>query len=135
MFSGCDQHSIESLQVLQNKAARLVTHSPQRTSRKDMFATLQWLTVKQLMFYHSALTTYRVRQSGEPGYLYDILSRDNRQGNIIIPHSNLTLAKKSYCYKGSAEWNELPKSIRSHQQMSKFKSELKKWVFANVQQF
>ena len=29
----------------------------------------------------------------ESGYLYDILSCKNRHGNIIIPHSNHTLAK------------------------------------------
>ena len=49
--------------TLQNKAARIVTHSPLRAHRKDMYNKLGWLTVKQLVIYHSLLTVYRVRQA------------------------------------------------------------------------
>ena len=34
VFGGCDKFEIEALQVMQNRAARLVTHSQSRTSRK-----------------------------------------------------------------------------------------------------
>ena len=57
VFGGCDKYELESLQILQNKAARLVTNSPIRTRRKELFAQLDWLTVNQLVFYHSASTT------------------------------------------------------------------------------
>ena len=33
VFGGCDKEDIEAVQVMQNKAARLVTHAPQRTIR------------------------------------------------------------------------------------------------------
>ena len=135
LFSGCDKHSVASLQILQNKAARIVTRSPLRTSRKEMFGCLQWLTVRQLMFYHSALTTFRVKQSHEPEYLSGILSRENHRGKIIIPHSMLSLAMQSYCFRGSAEWNTLPQSIRRLEKLSKFKEELKKWIFLNIEAF
>ena len=132
---GCDKHSVASLQILQNKAARIITRSPLRTSRKEMFGCLQWLTVRQVMFYHSALTTFRVKQSHEPEYLSGILSRENHRGKIIIPHSMLSLAMQSYCFRGSAEWNTLPQSIRRLEKLSKFKEELKKWIFLNIEAF
>ena len=120
---------------MQNKAARLVTNSPIRTKRKELFAQLDWLTVNQLVFYHSALTTYRIRSSSEPEYLSNIMSRDSRSGRIIIPNTKLSLAMKSYCYRGASQWNSLPNSIRNIQKIGLFKSEVKTWIKTNVTQF
>ena len=36
VFGGCDKDELLSLQVMQNKAARLVTHFPLRAPRKEM---------------------------------------------------------------------------------------------------
>ena len=85
VFGGCDKFEMEAMQIMQNKAARLVTHLDMRTSRKVIISQVGWMTVNQLIFYHSALSTYRVRQSQEPEYLHKILYKDNRASNIIIP--------------------------------------------------
>ena len=135
LFSGCDKFEIEALQVMQNRAARLVTHSQPRTSRKVIFSLVGWMTVSQLMFYFSALSTFRIRQTQEPEYLNNIMSRDNRAGNIIVPNTNLTLAKNSYCYRASTQWNTLPEQIRTLHRISQFKAQLKKWILENVPQF
>jgi hypothetical protein len=135
LFSCCDKFEIEAFQVMQNRAARLVTHSQPRTSRKVIFSLVGWMTVNQLMFYFSALSTFRIRQTQEPEYLNNIMSRDNRAGNIIVPNTNLTLAKNSYCYRASTQWNTLPEQIRILRRISQFKSQLKKWILENVPQF
>ena len=126
---------MEALQIMQNKAARLVTHLDMRTSRKVIFSQVGWMTVNQLIFYHSALSTYRVRLSQEPEYLHKILYKDNRASNIIIPNTSLTLAKNSYCFRGSVQWNSIPDSIRKNLKISQFKSQMKKWILQNVAQF
>ena len=63
VFGGCDKFEIEALQIMQNKAARLVTHSQLRTSRQEIYSQVGWMTVNQLVFYFSALSTFRIRQS------------------------------------------------------------------------
>ena len=135
VFGGCDKFELEALQIMQNKAARLVTHASQRTSRREIFNQLNWLTVHQLVFYHSALSTFRIRGNKEPEYLSTILTRDNRAERIIIPNTNLTLAKNSYCYRGAAQWNSLPEYIRKTKKIGQFKGSLKKWINLNVPQF
>ena len=135
VFGGCDKFEIESLQVMQNKAARLVTHSPIREPRREIFSKLGWLTVNQLIFYHSALSTYRIRQCKEPEYLSSLLSRDNDRGNIIVPNTTLTLAKNSYCFRGSAQWNSIPDHITNTFKISQFKVKLRKWTTLNIDQF
>ena len=79
LFGGCNVSEIKSLQVLQNRAAQLVTNSPPRSNRVNMFNKLKWLTVYQLISYHTLLAVYKIRQSGEPEYLAEFLKRDNRQ--------------------------------------------------------
>ena len=93
-----------------------------------MFDNLSWLTVNQLTFYHSSLSTFRIRSSREPEYLSSILSSNNRAERIIIPNTDLTLAKNSYCYRGTAQWNSLPQQIRTKQKIGQFNTKLKKWI-------
>ena len=135
VFGGCDKAEMEALQVMQNKAARLVTHSQLRDSRQAIFSQVGWMTVHQLVFYFSALSTFRIRQNKEPQYLSNIMSRDNRAGRIIVPNTDLTLAKNSFCFRASTQWNTLPEHIRTYQKIGQFKSQLKRWILENVPQF
>ena len=135
VFGGCEGYELRALQVMQNKAARIVCLASFRASRQEIFARLKWLSVKQLIFYHTALSTYRIRTSGQPDYLAMIMSRDNRRGNIMVPNSILSLAKNSYCFRGAVDWNSLPHSIRNLRSKEKFKIELKKWILENIHPF
>ena len=135
LFGGCDVQEIKDLQTLQNKAARIVTHSPLRAHRKDMYNKLGWLTVKQLVIYHTLLTVYRVRQAKEPEYLSSILSNDSRLGKIIVPNTKLTLTQKSFTTRGACNWNSLPLEIRKIDTLSCFKQEVKKWIKSYVPRF
>ena len=126
---------MESLQAMQNKAARLGTYSQLRTSRKEIYSRVCWLTINQLVFYYSALSTFRIRQTKEPEYLSEFMNRNNRAGRIIIPNSSLTLAKVSYCFRGSSQWNCFQDQIRNSLRISQFKSQLKNWILQNVPQF
>ena len=76
LFGGCDVSEIKQLQVLQNKAAQIVTHSPPRSDRLAVYSGLNWLTVNQLITYHTLLTVFKIRQSGEPEYLASSLQED-----------------------------------------------------------
>ena len=69
LFGGCDTGELQDLQVLQNRAAQFVTKSPPRSSRTPMYDELGWLTVSQLVVYHTLLAVYRVRATGDPEYL------------------------------------------------------------------
>ena len=93
------------------------------------------MTVNQLTFYFTALSTFRIRQSKEPEYISSIMTRDNRAGRIIIPNTDLTLAKNSYCFRASSQWNSLPATIRNSGKISQFKTQLRKWILGNVPQF
>ena len=135
LFGGCNVSELKSLQVLQNRAAQLVTNSPPRSNRVVMYSKLKWLTVNQLVSYHTLLAVFKIRHSGEPEYLAQFLKNDNRQSRIIIPNTQLSLAKKSFVWRGSETWNSLPFELRTCTRIGIFKNGAKQWVMNNIQDF
>jgi hypothetical protein len=100
-----------------------------------MYASLGWLTVNQLVVYHTALTVYRIRQSNEPENLAQQLQVDNRNGRVIVTNAKLGLAQKSFCFRGPDTWNSLPINIRNARKIGQFKSGVRKWIVRNVPRF
>ena len=135
VWGGAGKGEIEDLQVLQNQAARIVLHEKWRANREMMFKKLSWMTVNQLIIYHRILAVYSIRKNQEPEYLAKFLTTDNQRGHIIIPHTGLTLLKKSFVSNGAELWNGLPRSLRSLDDSSSFKMELRKWVGIHIQMF
>ena len=134
-WGGANKSDLQDLQVMQNCAAQVVLNLPPRTHRDTMYSKLGWLTINQLVFFHSVVAVYNIRKSQEPEYLSSLLSQDNIRKNIIIPHSTLSLARKSFCYRSAESWNIVPEQIRSLEKIASFKRELKKWTLMNVEKF
>ena len=135
LFGGCDRADLDSLQVLQNKAAQIVTRSPPRSPRKPMYDQLDWLTVNQLVAYHTLLQIFKIRKSQQPEYLFAILGRDNRNGHIVVTNTQLSLAKKSFTFRGSELWNQLPADIRKNHKLGNFKKACRNWIKTEIPRF
>ena len=100
-----------------------------------MFDKLDWLSVHQLVAYHTLLQVYKIRSSKEPEYLYERLGKDNRNGHIIVTNTELTLAKKSFTFRGAELWNSLPDQIRKNVKIGGFKKACRKWVKESIPRF
>ena len=108
---------------------------PPRLNRDTMFSMLGWMTVQQLIAYHTVLLVYRVRQAQEPEYLARALRRDNYRGSILVENSRLGLFKKSFIPRGATLWNSLPNELRGIPKLGSFKKELRKWIMQNINRF
>ena len=135
VFGGLDKGEVKEIQVLQNKAARLVCHAPPRARRVDLFKKLGWLSVNQLISYHDLITIFRIRNSSEPEYLAEFLKDENRNGSIVVPNQRLTVTQKSFVFRGSTLWNQLPPRIRNSAKIGSFKKSVKQWITSNIEQF
>ena len=100
-----------------------------------MFDQLDWLTVNQLIAYHTLLQIYKIRSFREPEYLYDALCTDNRNGHIVVPNCDLSLALDSFTYRGARLWNNVPPHIRNCPKIGTFKKEIRKYVKQMVPRF
>ena len=90
-----------------------------------MFSKLGWMTVQQLISYHTLIVIYRIRQSKQPEFLAKKLTHENRQGHIVAKNIALGLYRKGFIYKGSLLWNKLPEHLRKMKKISIFKTILK----------
>ena len=135
LFGGCNRVELHHLQVQQNRAARCVLKLPPGSSRSLIFEKLGWMSVQQLVAYHTLITIFRIRHNREPEYLANFLTRDNIYGNIIVQNSRLGLYRNSFTYRGSILWNRLPKDMRKEVKIGTFKKEVKTWIKENVTRF
>ena len=66
---------MKSLQIIQNKVARVLTKLDWLTSTAVLLNQEGWLSVNQLIFYHSLLQVYKVNKTQTPKYLNNMFSR------------------------------------------------------------
>ena len=141
LWGGCGTVLKKSLQIVQNKVARIVTRLDWSTSAKQLLHQCGWLSVNQLIFYHSVLLIYKVRLSKTPRYLhmmhnswsYQYKTRQAESGLIkLVARPKLELTKSSFRYRGANQYNQLPAEIRSCESLPSFKVKAKNWIKDNV---
>ena len=70
VWSGCEDYLVRSLQVVQNKAARSVAKLSIFTPTVTLMRVCGWMSVRQLMAYHSLVGLHKTLASQKPVYLY-----------------------------------------------------------------
>ena len=135
VWGGLCKSELDDLQVIQNKAVRVVLNLPPRTNRNTMYDESGYMTIKQEIFYHTVLNIYKIKSTKQPEYLYDRLNRENIRGNLTMDKTNLKLARNGFVYRGSRNWNSLPCDIRKIGKLKLFKTKVKKWILENVSRF
>ena len=156
VWAGCEDYLARALQVIQNKVARSVTKRNTFTPTKMLMKECGWLTVKQLMEYHSLIQVHKTIQNQTPSYLYNRVSsqlsllgeaeeqrrtyhyqtRQQASGALRqLPgvEARLELSERSWCWRAARSYNSLPDRIKRLTKLSKFKTELKTWVKQTIE--
>ena len=141
LWGGCGAGLRKSLQIILNKAARVVTRLDWTTSTKELLSQCGWLSVDQLIFYHSVLQLHKVRLSGTPMYLYTMHNswlyqyRTRQAENELVQlrgKPKLELSKFSFKWRAANQYNQLPGDIRKCSCIKSFKVKVKTWIRDNI---
>ena len=140
LWGGCSNFLLKILQKLQNKAARIITKSDWNTKIEILLNQCGWLSIRQLVSYHSLLQVYKTKQNQKPEYFYKKFSKNFPYRTRFATGSrikqdelvNSELGKSNFTYRAVFEWNELPTEIRQIPKLGKFKKELKQWIRIKV---
>ena len=139
VWGGCNNYLIKMLQVLQNRAARIVTKLSWFTPTKDLLNQCGWLSVKQLIEYHSLLLIYKIKKERKPVYLNEKLSqpfaynfRQTQANEIPLRNYKFATTENSFIPRSSKSWNNMPPDLRLEPNVQTFKSKLKAWVKNNI---
>ena len=149
LWSGCEKYLMNSLQIVQNKAARLVTKRGKMTPIKTLLNECGWLSVAQLGVYHSLVLVFKILETQSPEYLFKKLSgtqgetyyktryiKKQSASNLIKlgPECKASgeIAKNSFKYRATSQWNRLPADVKEAKNVSIFKTKLRKWIMENI---
>ena len=69
VWGGTEEYILNAAQVIQNRAARTVTKLSWFTPQRIILKQTNWLSIQQLVYYHTILQVWRTRVHGKPEYL------------------------------------------------------------------
>ena len=119
------------LQVLQNKAAKVLLNLPPRSSSTEALDRLDLKTLSKRRHFHRCVMMHKYL-SGEIDFNFDIRGNSSfhpyqtRESNDLHLHRVRTnWGKQTFIYQASKAWNNLDNNIKSSELMSFFKAKLK----------
>ena len=142
LWGGTTEYLLKMLQILQNKAARFVTQLDIFTSQEKLLNQCGWLSVKQLVGYHSLMLIFKTKLEQKPVFLHKNLSQNFKyrtrlasSGSFMFNHSiSEGISKNSFNTRSTKMWNSLPPHLKQAETLRKFKWKLKSWIKVNVPQ-
>ena len=137
VWGGSSQYLLRALQVQQLNAARTVCGFHSRWwSKSRLLKQVGWLSVRQLIFYHTALQAYKTMTTGVPRPLYSHFSTNNVYRTRSVTQGDIRLrddyrSVKTFKYRAMTAYNSIPVDVRTGTQ-STVKKKLKMWVKKNI---
>ena len=144
VWGGCENTMIKSLQIVQNKVARSITKLNKFTSTKDLMEACSWMSVRQLVCYHSVVQLHKTLTHKAPAYLYQRVTtggtypyrtRQAASGQLRQVNgakTELDLSKMGWGSRAVEEYNKMPPDVRLELSMPSFKRKLRSWVIKNI---
>ena len=141
LWGGTEEYLLNALQIVQNKAARFVTRRDKFTPVVELLRQCGWLSIRQLVFYHSVITIYKTLQTSFPKYIHSKLSMEFPYNTRLAQsesvrmgpdfQSKLEITEKSFMNRATVSFNRLPAELRQVRKIEDFKKQLKRWILEN----
>ena len=137
LLNGVSAKTSNRLQLLQNRAARLIYMKPKRTHTSPLLSDLHWLRITQRIQFKTLVLTYKALHNESPQYLSDLLHIRSHRYNIRaslrttlhIPRTNKSAGDRSFAATAPRLWNSLPDHIPAAVTTGQFKRLLKYHLF------
>ena len=136
LWGGTSDLLLNMLQILQNRAARIVTRRSIYTSQRDLLMQCGWLNIRQLVALHDMVLVYKTLKEKKPVALYKSLSksfsyrtRAATTGALVDNYrTTKDISKDSFLIRATKVWNTLPPEVRVASSLTLFKTQLKNWI-------
>ena len=145
VWGGCEEYLLDSLQIIINKAMRVICNVGKSVKIEDLQQRTGWLSIRQAVMYHSLMDARRVMTTRQPTYLHHKLSGALTEGQRLhnTRHGaqqaapRLALIQSSWLPRAAAGYRRLPRDLVALPRGvggrdQAFKGRLRKWVVQNV---
>jgi len=125
--------NITKLQRIQNALARVIKGTKRTDHIHPVLEQLHWLPVNYRIDYKVATLAFKVRSTGSPVYLSNIITdyeptrvlRSSNQLLLSRPPTRTEIARRAFSHAAPTVWNDLPLNIRSADTFGHFKTLLR----------
>ena len=133
-----NKDKINSLQVAQNDAARLIFRRSRFNSASNLLRELHWLPVFKRIDYKICSLVHKSIHSFGPEYILNLLKFYTPTRNLRSNSDCLILSKQptsrkigeqSFSFSAPQIWNSLPRDVRWTDNVNQFKKGLKTFLF------
>ena len=83
VWGGCEDYLLDSLQIIINKAMRVICNVGKSLKIEELKRRTGWLSICQAVMYHSLMDARRVMTIRQPAYLYHKLSGALAEGERL----------------------------------------------------
>ena len=140
LWGGTSDLLLNMLQILQNRAARIVTRRSIYTSQRDLLKQCGWLNIRQLVALHDMVLVYKTLKEKKPVALYKSLSKSfsyrtrAASTGALVDNYRTTkdISRNSFLIRATKVWNTLPPEVMVASSLPLFKIELKNWIQGNI---
>ena len=137
LLHGTSQMNLHRLQVVQNRAARVVLGAGRLSSASPLLVSLHWLPIASRIRYKIAVLTFNALKIGHPTYLANFLSRDTfarshrsqELDQLHVPVRGLVSSSGSFHRAAPEVWNSISLHTKESPNRFVFGRRLKRELF------
>ena len=120
------------IQKLQNRAARIITHSSYDIRSKDILNYLGWKNMAERRQDQLATLMFKTMNGYAPVYMSSMFTKTTdvhthglrrTQNGLFIPRPNSEAMKRGISYRGALRWNNLTNDQRNASTIAQFKNQ------------
>ena len=136
VWGGAQQYLLKALQVQQLNAARTVVGFHSRGwSKRRLLKKVGWMSVRQLIFFHTVLQAHKTLTTGFPTPLCAALSTDHPYRTRNATRGNIRLVEEdsstnTFKYRAMKFYNSVPGTVKTGS-LPTMKRKLKQWTLEN----
>ena len=125
---------LQTLQKLQNRAARIVTKSNFDTPSIGLIQSLKWPTVSDIIRGETATTVYKSLNGLVPEYLSSLFRKRstrnvrelrNTETDLSIPLRKTNNGQRAISFRGPKLWHSLELDVKQAPSLATFKRRIK----------
>jgi len=133
IFNGCTDSQSQQIELVQKRAARIITGAIRGTPTQSMYDDLGWVSMKDRRAYHCLCAFYNIVHERAPIYLTEQLPVHVGQrtgvnlrnsASFSLQAERTRLFERSFFPSTIRKWNNLDQSVRTISKISNFKKHI-----------
>ena len=127
VWGRCNKTLSMKLQILQNRAAKIINGTSRYSSSTQALNELNWKNLDDKLQVNEAITMYKIMNNQAPSYLCKRFVRKDtgyntrNKNDVVVVKPNTEYMRRSFTYRGARFWNSIDGNVKNACNLISFK--------------